>query len=110
MGGVKGCYQSDEARSEATWSSTMSQTVALFERPLPFAAGDKSQFTTYLVANRYRPGAERSRGSAEVLGSVGIEKQAQKQTSKQISLVLFVSGLNDIKKNRHTTQCQDIKL
>lgn len=62
MGGVKGCYQSDEARSEATWSSTMSQTVALFERPLPFAAGDKSQFTTYLVANRYRPGAERSAG------------------------------------------------
>lgn len=26
------------------WSNTFSQTVALFDRPLPFAAGDKTQF------------------------------------------------------------------
>lgn len=43
-GGVKGCYLSDEVRSKITWSNTLSQTVALFDRPLPFAAGDKSQF------------------------------------------------------------------
>ena len=43
-GGVKGCYLSDEVRSKATWSNTISHTVALFDRPLLFAAGNKRQF------------------------------------------------------------------
>lgn len=73
----------------------LSQTEALFERPLPYAVGHKSRLATYLVANQFRPGAERSGSRAEVLGSIGTEQQAQKQTSKHKCQVLFVSTLNE---------------
>lgn len=81
-GGVKGCNQSDKVRSKPTRNSTVSNS-----RPLPFAEGDKSQFSTYLDANQYRSGVERSTSIVEVWGSVGIQTQAQKPKSKEISPV-----------------------
>lgn len=102
-GGVKGCYLSDEVRSKATWCNTISHTVALFDRPLPFAAGNKSQFH-HLPGGRSiqmdRKRREVKEGSA---ASVGTEKKnSTKQSPNQKCLVQFASDFNDLK-NRHTT-------
>lgn len=85
-GGVKGCNQSDKVRSKATWNSTVSKS-----RPLPFAEGDKSQFSTYLDVNQHRSGAERSPSIVEVRGLCRCTKTSTKNKvqTNQLGIICF---------------------
>ena len=89
--GVKGCYLSDEVRSKATWCNTISHTVVLFDRPLPFAAGNKSQFH-HLPSGRWTDGQKMKGSRRRECRLCGHRKEKQHKTitkSKMSGTICF---------------------